>query len=136
MVDGFVNNFNNYRESNFLPFDLVCADKSISHCWYGQGGYWINHGLPQFIAIDHKPEFGCKIQNLCCGWSGIMMQLKLVKRIEEQNAHIQLGNNGLSHGTAVLKCFVLPWARRDRIMCVDSYCASVGSLKELKRIGL
>jgi hypothetical protein len=135
LVDGFVENFNNYRECNFSPSDLICADESISR-WYGQGGYWINHGLPQYIAIDRKPEFGCEIQNSCCGRSGIMMRLKLVKTMEEQNAHIQPGDGGLLHGTAVLKYLVLPWARTDRIVCADSYFASVGTLKELKRIGL
>ena len=65
-----------------------------------------------------------------------MMRLKLVKTMEEQNAHTQPGDGGLLHGTAVLKFLVLPWARTDRIVCADSYFASVGTLKELKRIGL
>jgi hypothetical protein len=135
LVDDFVTNFNSYRETNFSPSDLICADESISR-WYGQGGYWINHGLPQYIAIDRKPEFGCEIQNSCCGRSGIMMRLKLVKTMEEQNAHAQPGDDGLQHGTSVLKYLVLPWARTDRIVCADSYFASVATLKELKRIGL
>jgi hypothetical protein len=135
LVDGFVDNFNSYRESNFSPSDVICADESISR-WYGQGGYWINHGLPQYIAIDRKPEFGCEIQNSCCGRSGIMMRLKLVKTAEEEGTHAQPGDDGLLHGTAVLKYLVLPWARTDRIVCADSYFASVGTLKELKRLGL
>jgi hypothetical protein len=135
LVDEFVENFNKFRESNFSPSDIICADESMSR-WYGQGGYWINHGLPQYIAIDRKPEFGCEIQNSCCGRSGIMMRLKLVKTMEEQNANVQPGDNGLLHGTAVLKFLVLPWARTDRIVCADSYFASVATLKELKRIGL
>jgi hypothetical protein len=135
LVDGFVNNFNDYREANFSPSDLICADESMSR-WYGQGGYWINHGLPQYIAIDRKPEFGCEIQNSACGRSGIMMRLKLVKTMEEQHAHAAPGDEGLLHGTAVLKSLVLPWAQTDRIVCADSYFASVGTLQELKRIGL
>ncbi len=128
LVDGFVENFNRYRETNFFPLDVICADESISR-WYGQGGYWINHGLPQYIAIDRKPEFGCEIQNSCCGRSGIMMRLKLVKTMEEQNTHIQPGDDGLLHGTAVLKYLVLPWARTDRIMRAVFYFASVATLK-------
>jgi hypothetical protein len=135
LVDGFVDKFNSYRETNFFPSELICADESMSR-WYGQGGYWINHGLPQYIAIDRKPEFGCEIQNSCCGRSGIMMRLKLVKTMEEQLTHAQPGDDGLLHGTAVLKYLVLPWARTDRIVCADSYFASVSTLKELKRIGL
>jgi hypothetical protein len=42
----------------------------------------------------------------------------------------------LLHGAAVLKSLVLPWARTDRIVCADSYSASVGALQELKRIGI
>ena len=135
IVDGFVEKFNRYRESNFTPSDLICADESISR-WYGQGGFWINHGLPQYIAIDRKPEFGCEIQSSCDGKSGIMIRLKLVKTMEEQHTHAEPGDDGLLHGTAVLKFLVLPWARTDRIVCADSYFASVGCLKELKRIGL
>ena len=105
LVDGFVNASNSYRES-------------IS-CWYGQGGYWINHGLPQYIAINPKPEFGCKIQNSACDRSGIIMRLKLVKTMEAQQAKLRTGDVGLLHGAAVLKLLLLPWTRTDRIVCAD-----------------
>jgi hypothetical protein len=49
------------------PSDVICADKSIS-LWYGQGG---DHGLPQYIAIDRKPEFGCEI---LCAYLGANKQ--------------------------------------------------------------
>ena len=65
-----------------------------------------------------------------------MMRLKLVKTMEEQHAHAAPGDEGLLHGTSVLKYLVLPWARTDRIVCADSYFASVGTLQELKKIGL
>lgn len=49
--------------------DTICVDESMS-CWYGkEGGQWINYGLPQYIAIDQKPENGCEIQNAACGIS-------------------------------------------------------------------
>jgi hypothetical protein len=139
LVDGFVDEFNRYREQNFSPLDLIFVDESISR-WYGQGGYWISHRLRQYIAIDQKPEFGCKIQNSACSRSGIMMRLKLVKTMEEQNAQrdarLSPGDGGLLHGAAVLKSLVLPWARTDRIVCADSYFALAGALGELKQIGL
>jgi hypothetical protein len=122
LVDGFVNVSNSYRES-------------IS-CWYGQGDYWINHGLSQYIAINPKPEFGCKVQNSACGQSGIMMRLKMVKTMEAQQAKLRMGDGGLLHGAAVLKSLVLPWTRADRIVCADLYFALVRALQELKRIGL
>jgi Transposase IS4 len=45
LVDDFVNNFNNHRYSKFIPSELICVDESMSR-WYGQGGSWINIGLP------------------------------------------------------------------------------------------
>ena len=50
----------------------------MSRC-YGQGGHWINHGLPMYVAIDRNHENGCEIQNAFCGRSSIMMRIKLVK---------------------------------------------------------
>jgi hypothetical protein len=66
-----------------------------------------------------------------------MMPMKVVKMMEEQHTHAQpAGDNGLLHGTAVLKYLVLPWARTDRNVCADLYFAFIGTLKELKQIGL
>ena len=80
--------------------------------WYGKGGYWINHGLPQCVAIDRKPEAGCEIQNTACSHSGIMLRLKLVETAESESAHAQLdADTGLLHGTKVLKFLVMPWIR-------------------------
>jgi Transposase IS4 len=60
LVDDFVTNFNNHRAAQFYPSHLICVDESMSR-WYGQGGEWINHGLPFYVAIDRKPENGCEI---------------------------------------------------------------------------
>ena len=77
LVQDFVDNFNEHRETFFFPSWLLCADESISR-WYGLGGNWINMGLPHYVAMDRKPEHGCEIQNCCDGISGIMLRLKLV----------------------------------------------------------
>ncbi len=52
--------------------------------WYGYGGDWINLGIPQYIAIDRKPENGGEIQDASCGksGSGIMQRPKSVKGAE------------------------------------------------------
>ena len=86
LFDEFVNEIDEYRAEYFSPYDIICANKSIS-CWYGQGGHWINLGLQMYVVIDCKPGNGCKIQNTCCGRSTIMMQLKLVKTSEEESTH-------------------------------------------------
>jgi hypothetical protein len=135
LVDGFVERFNEYRKNYFIPSHTICVDESISR-WYGQGGFWINVGLPMYMAIDRKPENGCEIQNSACGTSGVMLRLKLVKTAEEEGANAVEDDDGLLHGTAVLKSLVLPWANTNRIVCGDSYFASVGACEEMQRIGL
>ena len=105
-------------------------------CWYGLGGYWINIGLPQYIAINRKPENGCKIQNCCDGNSGVMMRLKLVKSIECETTHLDKDDDGLLHGTVVLKKLVRPWANTgDRLVIADSYFLSVGAAEEMEKMG-
>ena len=139
LIDDFVKHFNTYRADYFNPSDLICVDESMSR-WYGQGGHWINHGLPQYVAIDRKPENGCEIQNSACGRSGVMLRLKLVKGVDllgEEEDMVDEGNEGsLLHGTSVLKQVVSPWFGSNRIVCADSYFASVGAAEELFRNGL
>ena len=132
-----MHNFNEHRANYFTPSDCICVDESMSR-WYGQGGHWINHGLPQYVAIDRKPENGCEIQNSACGRSGVMLRLKLVKGadlVDDDDDGIP-HEGGLLHGTNVLKHVVSPWFGSHRVVCADSYFASVGAAKELFRNGL
>jgi hypothetical protein len=137
LVDDHVMNFNDHRESTFTPSSHICADESISR-WYGLGGEWINIGLPMYIAIDRKPENGCEIQDSACGKSGIMLRIRLVKTsIEEEANSIHVDEeDGMLHGTKVLLELVSPWAHSDRLICADSYFASVGAAETLKSLGL
>ena len=99
IIDGFAKEINDYRASHFYPSDLIFVDDSMS-LWYGQGGHWINHGLPMYVAIDRKPENGCEIKNACCGRSSIMMRINLVKTAEEELTHtIPDDETGLLHGS-------------------------------------
>jgi hypothetical protein len=75
-VDGFVNAFNKQRELFIEPLSELRAVKSISR-WYGQGGNWINLGLPQYVAINRKPENGCEIQSSAGAQSGSCYTLSL-----------------------------------------------------------
>ena len=135
LVDDFVKNFNEHRAQNFFPSDEICVDESMFR-WYGQGGHWINHGLPMYVAIDRKPENGCEIQNAACGRSGVMIQLKIVKTAEEENASAVTEDDGNNHGTNVLKFLVEPWVRTDCCVCEDSYFASVNAVTVLRMMGL
>ena len=122
--------------SKYHPSDQVCVDESMAR-WYGMGGYWINMGLPQYVAIDRKPENGCEIQNSADGRCGVMMQLKLVETAESELLHAQANEEGLLHGIVILKRLVEPWAHKgDRVVCADSYFASVGAAEEMARLGL
>jgi Transposase IS4 len=152
-VDDFVEAYNTYRKSNFIPSDLLCVDESMSR-WYGIGGDYINKGLPMYVAIDRKPENGCEIQNVCCGRSGVMLQLKIVKTSQEQRiiameqtrgerdnereleGALEENDSGLPHGAVVLSQLVSPLFHSNRLVCADSYFSSVAAAEELKRNGL
>lgn len=127
-VDSFVRNFNEHRSTSFVPGDLICVDESISR-WYGQGGSWINHGLPMYVAIDRKPENGCEIQNSACARSGVLLRLRLVKGADEEVAP----NYGeFLHGTQVMLYLLEPWFfNTTRIVCGDSFFASYASAQAL-----
>jgi hypothetical protein len=136
LVDDFVKHFNDHRATTFIPSSHICADESISR-WYGLGGEWINIGLPMYIAIDRKPENGCEIQDSACGKSGVMLRIRLVKTaVEEEANSIHVEEDGTLHGTKVLIELVSPWAFSDRLICADSYFASVGAAETLKGMGL
>ena len=138
LVDDFIQNFNQHRASHFQPCERICVDESMIR-WYGLGGHWINIGLPQYVAIDRKPENGCEIQNSACGGSGIFCRLKLVKTAEEDELNHEEDDDTtllMNHGTAVLRELVEPWAHSQRVVCADSYFASVNTAEEMAKMGL
>jgi Transposase IS4 len=61
-VHDFVSAVNTHRLTMFTPSEHICVDESIAR-WYGQGGHWIDMGLPHSVAIYRKPENGCEVQN-------------------------------------------------------------------------
>ena len=89
--------------------EWICVDESIS-LWYGIGGGWINIDLPMYIAIGRKPENGCEIQNSACGRSVWMLRLLIVKSAEDSGPHTLYNDDGIAHGTSILKYLCLPWA--------------------------
>ena len=88
-----------------------------------------------YISIDRKTENGCELQNICCGRSGVMLKLKLVKSGKEEESTV-VNEEGLLHGVVVLKDLVADYAHTNRVICGDSYFASVQACEELRRIGL
>ena len=102
----------------------------MSRC-YGQGGRWVNLGLPMYVVINRKPENGSKIQNSADGQSGIMLCLKIVTTSVETSANNQHEDDDnvevLHHGIQLLKDLVMPWDNTDKILCADLYFALVGA---------
>ena len=88
------------------------------------------------ISIDRKPENGCKIHNMCCGHSGIMMCLKLAKTAEKEANHAREGEDRLLHGTCILLFLIDTWPYSRSTVVIDSYFASVGEVKALQDINL
>ena len=68
MVDDFIEDFNDYRASNYSPSDRICVDESISK-WYGLGEHWINIGLPNYVVIDRKTKTGVRYKMHMMGGS-------------------------------------------------------------------
>ena len=66
-----------------------------------------------------------------------MLRFRLVKTAEDcKTEHTNADDNGLLHGTQVLKTLVPLWTNSNRISCADSYFASIGCYEELEKNGL
>ena len=113
LVDDHVANFNKNCAHNYHPSYSIYVDESMSRC-YGIGGHWINAGLLQYIAIDGNPGNGCEIQNSADGFSGIMVQLKLVKISSEEDIHYTEEYDRLLHGTKVMLNILQRWVNKQR----------------------
>jgi hypothetical protein len=84
--------------------------------------------------MDRKPVKVCEIQNSACGKLEIMLHLCLVKS-QEDNENPQLDDE-LNHGTNILLDLLYPWYNTDRVVCADSYFASVQRAEKLLQHGL
>ena len=66
-----------------------------------------------------------------------MIRIRLVKtRVEEEANNITKDHEGMLYGTKVLLKLIDKWVDTDRIVCVDSYFASLPAAETLLRIGL
>ena len=74
--------------------------------------------------MDRKPDNGPEIQNAACVRLVILMRLRIVQSAKDEEEQ-QYDEDNLPHGKKVLKERVMPWANMDRIVCADSYFASV-----------
>ena len=86
-------------------------------------------GFPMYVTIDRKPDNGEDIQNSTCGRSGIMMRFRIANSANNEEDQLDDRDN-LPHVTKVMKELVMPWYNRSRIVCADSYFASVPDAEE------
>ena len=77
-VSDFVAALNEHRIATFTPTEALCVDESFSR-WYGNGGSWIDIGLPDYTSLDRKPEAGCEIRKVSCRRNGVMVEIEIVK---------------------------------------------------------
>ena len=85
--------------------------------------------------MDRKTENGAEIQNYACGRLGIMIRIRIVKSAKNDEDQ-QDDKDNLHHGKKVLKELVMPWANTDRIVCSDSYFASMPAAEYLWKHGI
>ena len=54
LIDDFVASIvNRHRLSMFMPGNEVKANKTVI-CWCGDGGVYMNKGLPMYLALERK----------------------------------------------------------------------------------
>ena len=94
--------------------------------------------LPNYVAIDQKPDNGCEIQDTCDGRSKVMICLRLVKGepIDHKSLEGRHADESGLHGTMVLKELVSPWFHSGRLVVGDSYFASVPAALAMHAVGL
>ena len=87
------------------------------------------------MATERKPDNGFEIQDKSDVRSKAMIRLKLVKGYIENGL---LGNEdpGGLHGKRVTKQLVAPWRNSGRVVCADSYFASVPCTIAMRDMGL
>lgn len=132
LVDDFVDAINKHREEFFTPSEMLCVDESISR-WYGVGGHWLGVGLPMYITMDRKPENGCKIQSSCCGKSGMLTRLQIIKSADDDNCNT---TENMPRGTQETIELVRPWLGSWRLTCGDSHFASVRTAEIMYENGM
>ena len=88
---------------------------------------FIDAGIPHYAAIERKPNNGAEIQNLADVASGIMLRLKIVKSMAEEEAITaaavdedddeDVAAEG-GKGTRVLLELVYPWQDSRRLVTI------------------
>lgn len=89
-----------------------------------------------YVAMQRKQEKGRERQSAVCGRCGIVLRLSVVTSAKDQKATGMTTDDDVSHEAAVHEQRSTPWAGTQRVVCADSYFASVPAAMELRKMGL
>jgi Transposase IS4 len=133
LIDGFVEAINSHRASNYTPSELICVDESISR-WCGQGGSWIEHGLPCYVAIDLNLSMVARSRMQLAG--GVVMKLFSCSWSPQQSTNMEGRLQKKQVFSTVRPCltgYLDPGLERETvIVCADSYFASYEATQHLR----
>jgi hypothetical protein len=138
LVEDFVANYNDYRQRTFVPGGHVEADETVVR-WYGNGGVFVDAGLPMYLALERKPDNSGEIQNLADVALGIMFHLKVVKSANEEKAiAVAAAADAITDDDDIAAADEAEkgtqvWHHSGRLVTADAYfgiwyCCSAGSL--------
>jgi hypothetical protein len=113
----------------FLVAWVVCLDESIS-IWHNQ---WT---CPGWVFCPCKPQpFGNEYHTMCCGLSGIMFSMELVKG-KDRPHQIPERWSELGRTTGLLMRILSSYFTMGRYVVLDSGFCVLQAMIELKKVGL
>jgi hypothetical protein len=139
-ISTLVSGFNETREKHVNPGDYICVDESMS-VWTGSENKYRGHGHPSVIKIPAKPVgVGTEIKASACGESGVLLRIEPNQGkswSESLLRDMTLTHPGLTNkSSACTLRLVQPWFSSGRIVCGDSWFASVETAVFLRKNGL
>lgn len=119
-------------QSSIRPGYKLTVDESM-FAWYGRGGSI--GGMPTVIKIKRKPKgVGCEIKSIADASTNIMLGMEIN---EGKDAMIKKKwQKELGAGTATTLRLTKPWHGSGRVVCGDSWFASVKTAVTLMKHGL
>ncbi len=129
MIDAF----NKHREKTVIPGEYLCVDESFSS-WQGKDGKYCMEGLPHVSKEPRKPRgVGTELKGVADGESGVMLFIEINEGKESTTpSYIKYKNKYKNH-TALTLRMVENWRGSRRVVCADSWFASVSTAVALKK---
>ena len=118
--------FNEHIKNIFLASWVICLDESMS-IWH------IRWTCPGWVFCPHKPHpFGNEYHTACCGMSGILISVELVKG-KDHLQQIKEKWSELGHTIGLLMRLLSSYFATGRYVVLDSGFCVLQALIKLKR---